>query len=87
MSSLDDAIDFANSRLVFSEGNPYLERTEMSAADAMFSHGILLASYIFAAPDHARYIGQFINSHISCVNGIPVQLLSEFEFAIPPQPL
>ena len=37
----------------------------------------LLASFIFATPPAAKYLSQFIDSYISCVNQIPVELLGK----------
>jgi acyl-CoA reductase-like NAD-dependent aldehyde dehydrogenase len=52
ISSLDDAIDFAN------KGNKPL-----------------LATYLFATPRSAKYLSQFIDSHLSLINQVPIELL------------
>lgn len=36
----------------------------------------LLAGYFFAEPESAKYLSQHIPCHISCINQIPVQLLT-----------
>ncbi|KAH7016424.1 Aldehyde/histidinol dehydrogenase [Microdochium trichocladiopsis] len=45
------------------------------AIDTAPRHGTLAATYIFAKPDPAKYIGQFVDSSIVFVNQIPPQLL------------
>lgn len=49
-----------------------------SLTDAIYNQeysGLLLASYLFAEPESAKYLGQFLPSHISVVNKIPTHLL------------
>ncbi|KAK0643005.1 Aldehyde/histidinol dehydrogenase [Cercophora newfieldiana] len=49
-----------------------------SLVDAAFSQDFenpLLAGYFFADPASAKYLSQYLPSHISCVNHIPTQLL------------
>lgn len=49
-----------------------------SLTDAIYNQeysALLLASYLFAEPESAKYLGQFLPSHISVVNKIPTHLL------------
>lgn len=54
VSSLDDAIDFANK----------------TSNDEPFA-----ALHTFGSPDVAKYVSQFVHSHMTCVNEIPVELV------------
>ena len=42
----------------------------------------LLASFLFAAPPAGKYLSQFIDSYISCVNQIPIELLGKTTVAL-----
>lgn len=49
-----------------------------SLTDAIYNqeyNAPLLASYLFAEPESAKYLGQFLPSHISVINKIPTHLL------------
>lgn len=45
------------------------------ATDLCVSRNPLLAGYLFAEPNSAKYLSQFLPCHISCINQIPVHLL------------
>jgi hypothetical protein len=69
VTSLDDAIDFAN-RLVYALG---IDQTP--AADSLASFGQLLASYYYTTAPAGKYLAQFIASDVSFVNHVPASLL------------
>ncbi|CAM1508470.1 Fc.00g053180.m01.CDS01 [Cosmosporella sp. VM-42] len=52
--------------------------TYSSLVDAIYNHSFdepLLAAYLFASNDAAKYLSQHLPAHISCINQIPIPLL------------
>lgn len=68
VSSLDDAIDFANERSASIDSIEMWRLTYSSSSP-------LLALHVFAAPAEAKYLAQYIEASVSFVNHIPVPLL------------